>query len=79
MSDAKKILAQKGEEALLAGRLFLDAVCGDGADLRRKVAAEAPRARIPGTPAVQGEVIDAEFVEDDDEPAPTVRLPSRGR
>lgn len=29
MSEAKRILTKKGHEAVRAGRLFLDAICGE--------------------------------------------------
>ena len=73
MSDAKRMLARKGEEAARAGRLFLDAICGDGPDLRTKIAAEAARERAPAAPAL---VLDAELVDDEDD-AITVRHPPR--
>ena len=76
MSDAKKILARKGKEAARAGRLFLDAICGEGPDLRTKIAAEAARERAPAAPAL---VLDAELLDDEDEDddAVTVRDPPR--
>jgi len=72
MSDAKKILAQKGEEAARAGRLFLDAVCGDSRAVGKKIAAEAARERGHRELAAVldanelASVIDAEIVEDDE-------------
>jgi len=72
MSNAKKILAQKGEEMARAGRLFFDAISGDGADRRTKVTREATRERGAAAPSV---VVDAELVDDDDDDAPTVRTP----
>ena len=64
MSDAKKILDRKQHEAAKAGRLFLEALCGDSRSVGRKLVTDAARER--GRPDVAS-VIDAEFEEGDDE------------
>jgi len=67
--DAKKILGQKGEEAVRAGRMFLDAICGEGRSVGKKLAVATARERGHGALA---HVIDAEFEDDD---VPTQRQP----
>jgi len=56
MSEAKRILSKKGDEAVKAGRLFLDAVCGDSRG--KKVVVDTARERGRH---VLASVVDAEF------------------
>lgn len=61
MSEAKTLLARRGEEALKATKLFIQAISGESRAVGKKIAVETARERGRNDLA---SVIDAEFEED---------------
>ncbi len=65
MNEAKTILSKRGDQAVKAGRLFLDAICGDDRD---HVESETPYATHAVTPERSLLIIDAELEDEGRKP-----------